>query len=111
MTSLTVDSRLPPLCPVGVRRNIVVLRQLAHVTPVTGRIERQHRVFPVERGVSRDNMPHHAGRGIVPLLRFYIERRGQYLQFPALKGSEKIIYVFACLINSLANKGKSPLRL
>ncbi len=67
VTRLAVDPRLQPDRTIAVGLQIVVCRELADVTAVTRRVERERPLSPIQRLVLMiGEVPHHARRSVVP---------------------------------------------
>ena len=97
VTRFAVNSGLGPDTAVRVGLQIVVDRELADVAVVAGCVKRVGRIPPWDRFVRRAivEVPHAAGRRVIPLPGPQIVRDGQHLQAPLLHGRQEVIDVLA----------------
>ena len=96
VTRLATDARLAPHGLVGVGGQIVVRAELADVAIEAGGVESEHAVGPGEGLVAAvGEVPHAAGRRVVPGLLVDVVGQRQDLQSPALQGGEKVVDVLA----------------
>lgn len=95
MTGLAVDARLGPGGRVGVGIEIVVGRELAHMTAVAGGVEGVCGVFPVDRRprLSPGEMANAARRRVEPLLLLNIEGQREGLQTSLLLRRQEVVHV------------------
>ena len=83
---LATDARLGPGGVVGVGCQVVVRREFGDVAIETGGVEGEHAVGPIEGLVAAvGEMPHAAGRHVVPGLLVDVVGQGQHLQAAAVQ--------------------------
>ena len=96
VTGFAVDARFFPPGMVGIRFQVIVGGNLAHVASVAGRIEGILPVFPVDRLVRViRKMPDAALGRVEPLVCVDIIGQGQGLKFSAVKCCQKIVDVLS----------------
>ena len=96
VTRLATDPRFGPGCAISVGRQIVVRGELADVTVETGRVECEHPVGPVERGIGPvREMTDTARRRVVPVFLRHVVSNRHDLEPPPVQRRQEIVRVLA----------------
>ena len=96
VTRFAANARLGPGRVVGVGCQVVVCGKLGDVTIKTGGVEGEHAVGPIEGRIAAiEEMPHAAGRHVVPGPLVDVVRQRQHLQAAAIQRGEEVIDVLA----------------